>query len=146
MLTKLTSSLLALGFGLGLTSSCSDANLDFDLQQAQRGCSPTPLRADLAWYGENLQTLDAWIASEGCTQLTYNPNDKPLALLDWDNTVVKNDVGDAVTFYVIKHDLVRQPPDQNWKLTSAYMTDEGAAALTAACGTDVPAGERLPTS
>jgi phosphoserine phosphatase len=142
---KLTS-VIALGLGLTSCTDGSELDLDTDVADLKRPCRALPLRADLAWHGENRQTLDGWIASEGCTQRGYNPRDKPLALLDWDNTVVKNDVGDAVTFHVIKHDLVRQPPEQNWQLTSAYMTDAAAAALTAACGTDVPAGERLPTS
>ncbi len=121
-----------------------------DLTQAtsasHTACAATSLRTDLAWYGDNRATLDSWIASEGCASADFKHNKPPLALFDWDNTVVKNDVGDAVTFHVIKHDLVRQPPGQDWKVTSAYMTDAGAAALTAACGTDVPAGGLLPTS
>lgn len=113
---------------------------------AKQTCRPRDLRADLAWYGANRETLDAMIASRGCSSDDYQPTKRPVALLDWDNTVTKNDVGDAVTFHVIAHDLVRQPPAKDWKRTSRYMTDAGAAALTAACGTDVPAGEPLPTS
>ena len=62
---------------------------------------------------------------------------KPVALFDWDNTIIKNDFGDAVTFHAIAHDKVRQPPNQDWKATSKFMTDDAATALTTACGTTV---------
>jgi hypothetical protein len=108
-------------------------------------CEPVPMRTDLAWYGTNRETLTAWLDSRGCESEAYDPARKPLVLLDWDNTVLKNDIGDVITFHFVSHGLVLQPPGQDWKRTSAYMTDAGAAALTAACGTDVPAGQPLPT-
>lgn len=112
----------------------------------QRPCTPTTLRADLPWFGDNRATLTAWMDELGCASPGYKPNKRPVALFDFDNTIIKNDVGDAITFYLIKHDKVLQPPGQDWKRTSKYMTDAGAAALAAACGTDVPAGQPLPTS
>ena len=39
-----------------------------------------------------------------------------------------------------------QPPNKDWKATSAYMTDAGAAALSAACGTTIAPGQSLMTS
>ncbi len=108
-------------------------------------CQPKMLRSDLAWAGSNRADLMAWIASRGCDSAGYDPAHKPVALFDWDNTISKNDFGDAITFYMVKQGKILQPPDQDWKQTSAYMTDEGAAALTAACGTTVAAGEPLPT-
>lgn len=109
-------------------------------------CSPSTLRADLPWFGDNRATLTAWMDEAGCASAGYKHNKKPLALFDFDNTVLKNDIGDAITFYLIKNDKVLQPPNQDWKRTSKYMTDAGAAALSAACGSDVPAGSPLPTS
>lgn len=35
---------------------------------------------------------------------------KPVAVFDWDNTVVKNDIGDATFYYMLKHDEILQPP------------------------------------
>lgn len=109
-------------------------------------CKPDALRTDLTWYGTNRQDLTAWIASKGCTSAGYDATKKPVALFDWDNTISKNDFGDAITFYLLAHDKVLQPPNQDWKTTSGFMTDAGAAALTAACGTTVAAGDPLPTS
>ncbi len=109
-------------------------------------CQPSRLRTDLAWFGANRETLTGWLDSAGCASPGYKPNKKPVALFDWDNTISKNDVGDAFTFHLISHDKVLQPPAQDWKQTSQYMTDAAASALTLACGTDVPAGQPLPTS
>jgi phosphoserine phosphatase len=109
-------------------------------------CTPQTLRTDLTWHGTNRADLQTWLASQGCNSTGYNAAKKPVALFDWDNTVSKNDFGDAFTFYLIAHDKVLQPPNQDWKQTSAWMTDAGAAALAAACGTTVAAGDPLPTS
>ena len=109
-------------------------------------CAPSTLRADLPWFGDNRATLTAWMDEAGCESDGYKHKKRPLALFDFDNTVLKNDIGDAITFYLIKNDKVLQPPNQDWKRTSKYMTDAGAAALSAACGSDVPAGSPLPTS
>ena len=109
-------------------------------------CRPSALRSDLSWYGTNREDLTAWLASRGCTSDTYDANNPPVALFDWDNTVSKNDFGDAFTFHLIANDKVMQPPNQDWKQTSPYLTDAAAAALSAACGTAVPAGSPLPTS
>jgi phosphoserine phosphatase len=109
-------------------------------------CQPVQMRTDLPWHGTNRETLTAWLDSRGCASEGFDAARRPLALFDWDNTVLKNDIGDAITFHFISHDLILQPPNQDWKQTSAYMTDAAAAALTAACGTDVPAGQPLPTS
>lgn len=108
-------------------------------------CQPKSLRTDLTWAGTNRADLNTWLASRGCNSPGYDAAHKPVALFDWDNTVSKNDFGDAITFHMIKQAKVLQPPNQDWKQTSAYMTDAGAAALTAACGTAVAAGQPLPT-
>jgi phosphoserine phosphatase len=112
----------------------------------QATCTPQALRTDLVWYGSNRADLTGWLASKGCTSPGYDKTKKPVALFDWDNTISKNDFGDAITFYLVSHDKILQPPNQDWKQTSAYMTDAGAAALTAACGTTVAAGSPLPTT
>jgi phosphoserine phosphatase len=112
----------------------------------KKHCFPSALRLDLPWHGENRATLTTWMDSLGCASKGYKHNKPPVALFDWDNTVLKNDIGDGITFYLIANDKVLQPPAQDWKRTSKFMTDAGAAALTAACGTDVPAGSPLPTS
>jgi phosphoserine phosphatase len=113
---------------------------------AAGNCYPLAMRSDLTWYSSNETKLMGWLDSRGCQSASYDPANRPVALFDWDNTVLKNDIGDAITFHLVTHDQILQPPSQDWKQTSAYMTDAGAAALTAACGTAVAAGKALPTS
>ncbi|MBA3542291.1 MAG: haloacid dehalogenase-like hydrolase [Deltaproteobacteria bacterium] len=109
-------------------------------------CEPTALRTDLTWYGDNATKLAGWLDAKGCASVGYDATKKPIALFDWDNTVLKNDVGDAITFHLIKNDKVLQPPNQDWKQSSKLMTTAAATALTTACGITVAAGQPLPTS
>lgn len=111
-----------------------------------RGCRPTALRTDLPWYGSNRETITGWIDSAGCASASYDRHHPPVALFDWDNTVSKNDVGDAITFHLVAHDKVLQPPDRDWKRTSRYLTDAAASALALACGSAVAPGRPLPTT
>ena len=108
-------------------------------------CGVRSLRTDLAWYGDNREVLQGWIDDLGCGAPGYDPAARPVALFDWDNTVIKNDVGDAITFYLIEHGKVRQPPNADWAETSPFMTPAAQLALTAACGTEVAPGKTLPT-
>ncbi len=113
---------------------------------AAPACAGQSLRTDLPWRAGVREQLQTWIDSTGCRSTGYDGTRKPVALFDWDNTVIKNDIGDAITFYLIEHDKVLQPPGQDWGRTSPYMTAAAQAALTAACGTDVAAGQPLPTA
>lgn len=112
----------------------------------QLGLVPSTMRTDLAWYGNNRTDLTAWLDSAGCASPTYDANHKPVALWDWDNTISKNDFGDAITYWFVANNKVLQPPGQDWHVTNPYLTDAAASALTAACGTAVPAGQPLPTT
>ncbi|AUX41839.1 hypothetical protein SOCE26_032640 [Sorangium cellulosum] len=109
------------------------------------GVSPD-LDPTLGWYGDNRQRLDALIDDLGALSPAYDPDKKPVSVFDWDNTVIKNDVGDATLFWMLLHDKVLQPPDGNWALTSPYLTDAAVAALGEACGAAADPGEPLPTS
>ena len=108
-------------------------------------CHPTAIADDPAWYGSNRADLTARLDAHGCASAGYDPQHPPVAMLDWDNTITKNDTGDAITYWMIANAKVVQPPGQDWHATSPFMTDEAAAALTAACGTTVAAGQPLPT-
>lgn len=125
--------------------SVSEELAEIDALHSPRHCRPEPLRADLPWYGANRATLTTWLDSAGCASPSFDPRDRPVALFDWDNTVSKNDVGDAITFHVIANEKVVQPPDHDWRRTSAFLTDAAAAALSLACGVDTAPGRPLPT-
>lgn len=111
-------------------------------------CTTTPSQIAPAatWYGTNRTDLMAWLDSAGCASKGYDPAHKPVALFDWDNTLSKNDFGDAITFFMIGQGKVLQPPGKDWHATSAFMTDAAATALSAACGTATAEGQPLPVT
>ncbi|MCF3183109.1 haloacid dehalogenase-like hydrolase [Streptomyces polychromogenes] len=100
---------------------------------AQAAAHPACATPELAagWYGDNRARLQQLIDQYGrCNP--YRPSrDKPVAVFDWDNTVVKNDVGDATMFWLLRNGKIRRPAD--WKTTSRYLTPAAAQALATAC-------------
>jgi phosphoserine phosphatase len=107
-------------------------------------CTTKTLRTDLTWAGTNRADLQSWIVSKGCTSPGYDAAKKPVALYDWDNTVSKNDFGDAITFWLLTNNKVIRPAA--WTDTSGYMTTAGRDALIAACDSLAAVGQPLPTS
>jgi len=104
------------------------------------------LDTELSWYGGNREVLNAMMAEKGIASSHYRFDKKPVAVFDWDNTVMKNDIGDATVFWLINHDKIRQPPSRNWKLTSPWLTDDANNALKAACDHVSEPGAPLVTS
>lgn len=104
------------------------------------------LDTNQVWNGSNRNRLDQLMRANGVCSSGYSAAKKPLAIFDWDNTVVKNDVGDATFFYLLAHDQILQPPNKNWRFTSRYITGDAVSALDAACGAAAVAGSALPTS
>ncbi|MFJ8301152.1 haloacid dehalogenase-like hydrolase [Streptomyces sp. NPDC094447] len=99
------------------------------------------LSQNLSWYGDNREALQDFIDENGsCADAKGR-----LALFDWDNTVIKNDVGDATTFWLLRNSKIRQPSHGNWATTSRYLTKPAVAALKAACGSAAAPGKPLPT-
>jgi phosphoserine phosphatase len=70
-------------------------------------------------------------------------NPKPVAVFDWDNTVIKGDIGDGTLFWMLAHDLIRKP--RSWASTSKALTPDAAQALNQACPLKTLA-DPLPTS
>ncbi|MCV7197958.1 haloacid dehalogenase-like hydrolase [Mycobacterium angelicum] len=100
--------------------------------------------ADPAWYGDNRDRINAMIKQLGTCGKTGSVADGArLALFDWDNTTVRNDVGHATFFWVVRNSKIRQPSD--WATTSQFLTAPAATALAAACGALAPPGQPLPT-
>ncbi|MFJ9692401.1 haloacid dehalogenase-like hydrolase [Kitasatospora sp. NPDC101183] len=100
------------------------------------------LDAGPAWYGDNRARLQEFIDAHGtCT----HPGGHPLALFDWDNTMVRNDTGDATVLWMLRNGTVRQPERKDWSTTSRYLTPAAADALNSACADAAAAGEPLPT-
>lgn len=53
------------------------------------------------WIPENIESLDKFIKTYGKESPSYNPDIPPLAIFDWDNTMILNDIGDALFFYLV---------------------------------------------
>ena len=86
----------------------------------------------MPWFGDNAAALDRFLDSP-------HQADQPVALFDWDNTVIKNDIGAAVVAHLITEGLVLRPPD--WSVIP-YLTPGARARLAQACAGD---GPRLPS-
>lgn len=103
------------------------------------------LPEDPLWYGDNHKKLVAMIEKVGtCGGSNDVKEGAPLALFDWDNTVVKNDIGDATTYWMLANGKVLQPAD--WAKVSTWITEDAAKALTDACGSLAEVGKPLPTN
>ncbi|WP_137990407.1 HAD family hydrolase [Streptomyces vilmorinianum] len=106
--------------------------------QAKPEKCPT-LTLSEGWYGDNRARLQELID----THCAAKGGAKPVAVFDWDNTVIKNDVGDATLFWLLRNNRVRPPENDDWTTTSRYLTPEAADALRNACPTGV---RTLPTA
>ncbi|MFE3767237.1 haloacid dehalogenase-like hydrolase [Streptomyces sp. NPDC059104] len=114
-------------------------------QAAHPGAHCTAPRLAAGWYGDNQARLQQLIDQYGSCN-PYRPSrEKPVAVFDWDNTVVKNDVGDATMFWLLRNGKIRQPAGGDWTTTSRYLTPAAAQALAAACGPLARPGVPLPT-
>ncbi|GFG66266.1 putative conserved lipoprotein LppF [Mycobacterium kubicae] len=119
-------------------SGCGHAND----RRAAHGCRT--LATDPGWYGDNRDRINAMIGQLGACGKTGSVADgAPLALFDWDNTTVRNDIGHATFFWIVRNSKIRQPRD--WAATSQFLTPQAAAALTEACGTLSAVGQPIPT-
>ena len=106
---------LAVGSVLLSATACSSAESAPKEDVAQSGSSCAALDPSLAWYGDNRVTLDAMMTEFGTCGAAGDVDDgAPLALFDWDNTVVKNDIGSATAFWMIKNNKVLQPAGGDW--------------------------------
>ncbi|ORT60178.1 haloacid dehalogenase-like hydrolase [Streptomyces sp. CB03238] len=95
------------------------------------------------WYGDNRARLQQLIDRHGHCGENRTSGKKPVAVFDWDNTVIKNDVGDATMFWLLRNSRIRPPQGGDWQTTSRYLTDAAATSLAAACPTAV---RTLPTA
>ncbi len=115
-------------------------------QAAQEGHGPCPrVTVGSGWYGDNQARLQELIDRHGrCTPYRAGRT-KPVAVFDWDNTVVKNDVGDATMFWLLRNGRIRRPAAGDWSTTSRFLTPAAATALADACDTLARPGAPLPT-
>src|SRR5450631_2385656 len=92
--------------------------------------------ADVGWLPENRARIERMIGETG----------KGVAVFDWDNTMMRNDIGDATFFYMLRHDEVLQPPDRDWSHTNKHLTADARTALSAVCNVIAEPNAKRPTS
>lgn len=103
------------------------------------------LADDPGWYGDNRDRINKLIGELGTCGANGSVTDgAPLALFDWDNTMVKNDIGDATFFWMVRNGKLRAPAGGDWAGTSPYLTPQAVAALGKACAAAEP-GQPMPT-
>jgi phosphoserine phosphatase len=116
--------------------------------------SPAPAMAKAArlldpslpgWLPQNRQRLDALLRERGSTSPGYDRAHPPVATFDWDNTMMRNDIGDATMAWMLLHYAILQPPGRDWGVTSSALNDAGKAALHAACDAAGEPGRPLAT-
>ncbi|MFD8954153.1 haloacid dehalogenase-like hydrolase [Streptomyces xanthophaeus] len=113
---------------------------------AQAGQAACPrVSVGPGWYGDNQARLQELIDRYGSCHPYRHGRTRPVAVFDWDNTVVKNDVGDATMFWLLRNGKIRQPAGGDWSTTSRHLTPAAARALAAACGPLARPGAPLPT-
>lgn len=98
------------------------------------------------WLTANRARINDFIRATGRGGAGWKGEARPVATFDWDNTVLKNDMGDATFFYMLKNDKVLQPSGKDWSVTSTHLTAAARTALNAACDAGAAAGAPLPTS
>lgn len=126
---------LVAGLSLFACGSSDDSSLSASLH----------LSPDLPWYGDNRIKLDAMLDAHGYPSPAFDRQAPPVAVFDWDNTIVKNDLGDATLFYMLRTGAVLQPPGRSWRLTSPWLTAEAVQSLGDACNLIAEPGQPLPT-
>ena len=98
------------------------------------------------WKDANRAALNQLLTNYGIASASFDPSSRPVVVFDWDNTVIKNDIGDGTFAWLVANDKIRQPPNSDWTQTNANLTTAAQQALNAACDAAASPGEPLPTS
>lgn len=142
--TRVGAALVVLAAAAGAAGGPSLAPAQAAAVQADPARCPQLQLAD-RWHPGNADRIQAVIDERGtCSAPGARP--RPLAVFDWDNTMIKNDIADQTLFWMLRNDKLLQPPRRDWSTTSRWMTRAGARALREACGRFARPGRPLPTS
>ena len=109
------------------------------------GSNAPMLDPNLEWYGDNAARLEALIADRGIRAESYDPSQPPIAVFDWDNTVIKNDIADMVIFWTLNNNLILQPPGRDWTRVTPLLSAAAVAGLARACDAQAEPGQPLVT-
>lgn len=104
------------------------------------------LDASLPWHGENRARLEEMLRAHGRRGPSFDPKGPPpIAVLDCDNTLLKNDIGRATFYWAVRSDALLQPRGGDWRHINPYLTAEAIQELARGCAGPAP-GQPLVTS
>lgn len=87
--------------------------------------------------GARAQLRAPWPKEVKAKLESYLLEKKPsrIAVFDWDNTVIKNDIGDATFFWMVANQKIKNPLQRglSWKSFSPVLSDEAILGLEKAC-------------
>ena len=69
-----------------------------------------------SWNQRAFTFINKLIAKHGIDSATYNPNIKPFAVFDWDNTSIIGDVEEATFYYLVTELRFRINPDELYEI------------------------------
>ncbi|MFD0341905.1 haloacid dehalogenase-like hydrolase [Streptomyces sp. NPDC127117] len=139
---RLTVTAIALAAALATVTAPAGAH-----DRPGHGRTCPQLSVSTGWYGSNQARIQRLIDRYGsCSPHHRDGRAAPVAVFDWDNTVIKNDVGDATMFWLLRNSRIRQPEQGDWRTTSRYLTDAAAESLRAACPDGTGRDRTLPTA
>ena len=95
---------------------------------------------DKSWDGNNRNMLNTLINQNGINSLKYNPQQKPVAAFDWDNTIMKNDIGEATLLWMMTHGSLKRPA--SFKEMNPWLSSDALQELEKNCS---DSSEFLPT-
>lgn len=86
-------------------------------------CPQKFLLADKAWADGNRDTLNAFLCRYGNQSPGYDKQHPPVAAFDWDNTIMKNDMGEALLYWMLLAGKILRPANYQemnpWLSTAA---------------------------
>ncbi len=86
--------------------------------KGQAAAAPVSLTKP-SWLPENKARLERLIQSHGKDSPGYDPKRPPVAAFDWDNTMIRNDIGEAVFFRAIREMAFKFDEPGFWDLIPA---------------------------
>ncbi|MBC3934809.1 haloacid dehalogenase-like hydrolase [Undibacterium sp. CY7W] len=89
------------GFIQGLMATAAGAALAAPALARPVAAAPAVILDSAKWAPRNRELIAALIAKHGITSKSYNPQRKPYAVFDWDNTSIMNDCEEALLMYQI---------------------------------------------
>ena len=69
-----------------------------------------------SWNKRAFSSINKLIADYGKDNPNYNPNKKPFAVFDWDNTSIIGDVEEASFYYLVTNLAFKLNPDELYEI------------------------------